>query len=170
MGILQARIMEWVAMPFRRSSQPIIEPTYPAMQANSLSSEHSGKPKNIQVGSLSHLQGILNFQGSPISLFLEYIYSWSYSGYQPWIFIRRTDAEGEAPILWPPDVKSQLIGKDTDAGKFWGQGEKGATEDEVVWWHHWLSGHEFEQTQRDSKGQGSLACCCSLNCKYLDTT
>ena len=65
-------------------------------------------------------------------------------GNQPWIVIVRTDAEVEAPILWPPDAKSQLIGKDPDAGKDWGQEEKGTTEDEMVGWHHWLNGHEFE--------------------------
>ena len=64
-------------------------------------------------------------------------------GHQPWIFIGRTDTE--APILWPPNKKSQLIGKDPDAGKDWGQEEKGETEDEMVGWHHWLNGHEFEQ-------------------------
>ena len=69
-------------------------------------------------------------------------------GNQPWIFIGMTDVEGEAPLLWPPDEKSQLIGKDPDAGKDWGQEEKGATEDEMVGWHHWLSGYEFEQTRR----------------------
>ena len=77
---------------------------------------------------------------------------------QPWIFIGRTDAEAEAPILWPPDVKSRLSGKDPDAGKNWGR-EKGVTEDEMVGWHHWLNGHEFEQIQGDNQGQGSLACC-----------
>ena len=66
---------------------------------------------------------------------------------------------GEAPILWPPDVKSRLIGKDRDAGKDWGQEEKGTREDEMVGWHHWLNGHEFEQAPGDSEGQGSLACC-----------
>ena len=65
-------------------------------------------------------------------------------GNQPWIFIGRTDAEAEAPIFWPPDEKSQLIGKDPDAGKDWRQEEKGTTEDEMVGWHHWLSGLEFE--------------------------
>ena len=65
-------------------------------------------------------------------------------GNQPWIFIGRTDAE--APILWSPDVKSWLIGKDLDAGKDWGQEEKRATEDEMVGWHHWLNEHELEQT------------------------
>ena len=79
-------------------------------------------------------------------------------GNQPWIFIGRTDAEAEAPIFWPPDTKSQLIGKDPDAGESWGQ-EKGMTEDEMVGWHHWISGHEFEQTPGVSEGQRSLVCC-----------
>ena len=78
-------------------------------------------------------------------------------GNQPWIFTGRTDAETEAPILWPPDVKSWLIGKDPDAGKDWGQEEKGMTEEEMVGWHHQLNGHEFEQASGDSEGQGSLA-------------
>ena len=65
-------------------------------------------------------------------------------GNQPWIFIGRTDAETEAPILWPPEAKSQLIEKDPDAGKDGKQGEKGVTEDEMVGWHHRLNGHEFE--------------------------
>ena len=64
-------------------------------------------------------------------------------GNQPWIFIGRTDAKAEAPILWPPDVKSQLIGKDPDVRKDWGQGEKGTTEGKMVGWHHQFNGHEF---------------------------
>ena len=102
-------------------------------------------------------------------------------GNQPWIFIGRTDAEAEAPILWPPDVKSQLTGKDTDAGswltgkdsdagKDWGQEEKGMAEDGMVGWHHWLDGHEYEQTPGDGEGQGSLACCIPWSCKELDMT
>ena len=94
-------------------------------------------------------------------------------GNQPWIFIGRTDAEGEAPILWPPDVKSQLLGKDTDAGKDWGKEEKGVTEDEIVRWHPQLSGPEGDSeghTQGDSEGQGSLACCSPWGRKDLDTT
>ena len=80
-------------------------------------------------------------------------------GNQLWIFIGRTDAE--APILWPPDVKSRLTGKDPDAGKDWRQMEKGATEDEMVGWHHQLNsfGHESEQIPGDSGGQRSLVCC-----------
>ena len=74
------------------------------------------------------------------------------------MFIRRTDAEAEVPILWPPHAKSWLIGKDSDAGRDWGQEEKGMTEDEMVGWHHRLSGHEFEQSLGDGEGQGSLMC------------
>ena len=91
-------------------------------------------------------------------------------GNQPWIFIGRTDAEAEAPILWPPDVKNWLTGKDPDAGKDWGREEKGMTEDEMIGWHHWLNGHEFEQTPGDSEGQGSLVCCSPWGCKELDMT
>ena len=76
-------------------------------------------------------------------------------GNQSWIRTGRTDAE--APILWPPDVKSQLTGKDPDAGKDWRQEEKGATEDEMVGWHHQLNGPKFEQAPEDGEGQESLA-------------
>ena len=68
----------------------------------------------------------------------------------PWIFIGGTDAEAEAPILWPPDVKSKLIGKDPDAGKDWGQEDNGATEDEMVGWHHWVNVPEFEQAPEEN--------------------
>ena len=88
----------------------------------------------------------------------------------PWIFIGRTDAEADTTILWPPDVKSWLSRKDTDAEKDWGQEEKGVTEDEMVKWHHWLSGHEFEQTPGDSERQRSLVCCSPWSCKESDTT
>ena len=77
---------------------------------------------------------------------------------QSWIFIRRTDAEAEDLILWPPDVKNWLTGKDPDAGQDWRQEEKGTTEDEMVGWHHQLDGHEFEQALGVSEGQGGLAC------------
>ena len=91
-------------------------------------------------------------------------------GNQSWIFIGRTDAEAEAPVLWPPDVKNWLIGKDSDAGEDWGQEEKGTTEDEMAGWHHWLNEHGFEQTPGDIKGQGSLACCSPWGCKEPDVT
>ena len=90
-------------------------------------------------------------------------------GNQPWISIGRTDAEAEVLILWPPDAKSWLIGKDPDAVKDWGEEEKQAMEDEMVGWHHRFNEHEFEQTLRDSKGQGSLVCCSPWGDKESDT-
>ena len=80
-------------------------------------------------------------------------------GDQSWVFTGRTDVEAETPILWPPDAKSWLIGKDPDAGKDWGQEEKGTTEDEMVGWHYQLNGHEFGWTLGVGDGQGGLACC-----------
>ena len=90
-------------------------------------------------------------------------------GDQPWIFIERTDAKAEAPILWPPDAKSWLTGKDPDAGKDWRQ-EKEATEHKLVGWHHRLNGHESDQTPGGSERQGSLACCSPWGRGELDTT
>ena len=90
-------------------------------------------------------------------------------GNQSWIFIGRTDAEAEAPILWPPDAKNWLIRKDPDSGKDWRQEEKGTIEYEMVGWHHWLHGHEFEQALGDGEGQVSLVCCSPWGCKELDT-
>ena len=91
-------------------------------------------------------------------------------GNQSRIFIGRTDAEAEALILWPPDVTSWLIRKGPDAGKDWRQEEKGMTEDEMVGWHHWLKGHEFEQHPGDGEGQGSPACCSPWGGKQSDMT
>ena len=78
---------------------------------------------------------------------------------QSWIFIGRTDAQADVPILWPPDVKSQFTGKDLDAGKDWSQEEKGMTEDKMAGWHHQFNGHGLGQILGDGKGQGSLAHC-----------
>ena len=86
------------------------------------------------------------------------------------IFIGRTDAEAEAPILWTPDGKSRIIGKDPDAARDWGQEKKGMTEDEMVGWHHGLDRHEFEQTPGDGEGQVSLACCSPRGHKESDMT
>ena len=91
-------------------------------------------------------------------------------GNQLWIFIGRTDAETEAPILWPPDVKSWLIGKDLNEGKDWGQEEKGMTEDEMVRWPHRLNGHEFEWTLGVGDRQGGLVCCGPWGHKESDMT
>ena len=89
---------------------------------------------------------------------------------KPWDFFGRNDAKAETPVLWPLHVKSWLIGEDSDAGRDWGQEEKGLTEDEMAGWHHWLNGHEFEWTPRVGVGQGGLACCDSWGRKESDMT
>jgi len=91
-------------------------------------------------------------------------------GDQSWVFIGRADAEVETPILWPPDAKSWLIGKDPDAGRDLGQEEKGTTEDEMAGWHHWLDAHEFGWTPGVGDGQGGLVYCDSWGRKESDTT
>ena len=91
-------------------------------------------------------------------------------GNQSWIFIRRTHAEAETLVLWPPHAKSGLIGKDSDAGRDWGQEEKGTTEDEMAGWHHRLNGRGFGWTPGDGDGQGGLVCCNSWGHKELETT
>ena len=91
-------------------------------------------------------------------------------GDQPWDLFGRNDAKAETPVLWPPHAKSWLIGKGSDAGRHWGQEEKGMTEDEMAGWHHWLNGHESEWTAGVGDGQGGLACCDSWGHKESDTT
>ena len=91
-------------------------------------------------------------------------------GNQSWVFIGRTDAKAETPVLWPPHAKSWLIGKDPDAGRDWELEEKGMTEHEMAGWHHRLNGHEFEWTPGVGHGQGGLAYYDSWSCKELDTT
>ena len=100
------------------------------------------------------------WEGTPTGREYVYTYSWCKpvypKGNQSWIFIERTDAEFETPILWPPDAKNWLTGEDPDTGKDWTQKEKGTTENEMVGWHHWLHRHEFEQAPGGGDGQGSL--------------
>ena len=91
-------------------------------------------------------------------------------GDQPWDFFGGNDAKAETPILWPHHAKSWLIGKDSDAGRDWGQEKKGTTEDEMAGWHHWLDGHESEWTPGNGDGQGGLACCTSWDHKESDMT
>ena len=91
-------------------------------------------------------------------------------GDQPWDFFGRNDAEAEIPVLWPPHAKSWFIGKDSDAGRDWGQEEKGTTEDEMAGWHHWLDGRDSEWTPGVGDGQGGLACCNSWSRQESDTT
>ena len=122
--------------------------------------------KSTGVGCHFLLQAIFLTQGSNPGLphCRQMLYHLSHQesfpkGNQFWMFIGGTDTKAEVPILWPPDAKSWLIGKDPDAGKDWRQEEKGMTEDEMVGWHHWLNGHEFGQAPGDGEEQGSLACC-----------
>ena len=102
----------------------------------------------------------LGLQGDPTS----------HSEDQPWDFFGRNDAKAETPVLWPPHEKSWLIGKDSDAGRVWGQEEKGMTEDEMAGWHHWFDGCESEWTLGVGDGQGGLACYDSCGRKVSDTT
>ena len=122
---------------------------------------------HIQMWELDHKEGWVPKNGCFLTVVLEKTLESSLDskeskpvhpkGDQSWTFITKTDAE--APILWPPDVNSRLIGKVPDTGKDWRQEEKGMTEDEMVGWHHWLNGHGVEQTLVDGDGQGSLECC-----------
>ena len=91
-------------------------------------------------------------------------------GDQSWVFFGRTDAKAETLVLWPPHVKSWLIGKDSEAGRDWRQEEKGTTEDEMAGWHHWLNGYEFGWSPGVGDGQGGPVCCNSWGCKESDTT
>ena len=104
------------------------------------------------------------------SLGLQEIHPVHPKGYQSWVFIGRTDSEAETPILWPPDVKTWVVWKDPSSGKDWRWEEKGTTEDEMVGWHHRLSGHELGWTPGAGGGQGSLACCSQWSRKESDTT
>ena len=106
----------------------------------------------------------LGLQGDPTSPF------WRRLEFPFWNFFGRNDVEAETPVLWPPHVKSWLIGKDSDAGRDWGQEQKGTTEDEMAGWHHWLDGHESEWTPGAGDGQGDLACCNSWGHKESDMT
>ena len=91
-------------------------------------------------------------------------------GNQSWIYIGRTDAEAETPILWPPDTKHWLIGKDPDAGQDWRREEKRTTKDKIVGWHHQLDGHEFKQIPEVGDGQGSLVCYSPWGCMESNMT
>ena len=133
----------------------------------------------VQIWDLDHKEGwaltnwcvwtavLENTLESPLDIKIKPV---SLRGNHPWIFIERTEAEAEAPIIWPPDMKSRLIGKHPNTGKDWGQEEKGTTKDEMIRWHHWLNGHKFEQTLGDSKGQGILTCCNPCGGKEWDNT
>ena len=197
-GILQARVLEWVAFPFSRgSSQPrdrihvsciscigrLILYHWATWEAPS---KYQKSPSSQSYGFSSSYAWMweLDYKESwtlknwcfwtvleqtlESPLDCKEIHPVNPKGNQPWTFTGRTVAE--ALILWPPDAKSWLTGKDPDSGKDWGQEEEKVTEDEMIGWHHRLNGHEFEQTLGDSEGQGNLACCSPWGCKESDTT
>ena len=148
-GILQARTLEWVVVPFFRSfPNPEIEPRSLALQVDSLPAELLGKPTKdgwaLKNWCFQTVELVKTLQSPLDSKEIKLV---NPKGNQPWIFIGRTDIEDDAPILRPPVAKSWLIGKDPDAGKDWGQEQKGAIEGAMVGWHHRLDGHEFEQAQ-----------------------
>ena len=107
--------------------------------------------------------------GNPWEISLCWYMRVNPKGNQPWILTGRTDAEAEAPKLWPPNANSQLIGKGPDAGKDWRQ-KKGVTKDKMVGWHHWFNRHELGQTLGDGEGQGGLPCCRTWGRKESDRT
>ena len=154
--IIQARILEWVAISYSGGSSRLRDLICVSYLLH------------WQVDSLP-LWPMVNYN-SPSPLDCKEIQPVHPKGDQSWLFIGRTDVEAETPILWPPDAKIWLIGKDPDAGKDWGQEEKGTTEDEMVGWHHWLDGHGFGWTPGVGDGQGGLACCNSWGRKESDTT
>ena len=136
---------------------------------------HRNKPKTQQksVHSLRVQNKSFSFSLTTLATWwssIHWIQSIHPKGDQSWVLIGRTDAEADTPVLWPPDVKSWLIGKDPDAGKDWEQEEKGMPEDEMVGWHHRLDGHEFGWTLGVADGQGDLVCCSSWGHKESDTT
>ena len=152
-------------------AHPLSHPSFPALSL----SQHQGLFQWVDFSQqISRMSSSCNLwcwrRLLRVSLDCKEIQPISPKGNQPWILIGRTDAETEAPIHWPPDMKSWLTGKDPDAGKDWRQEEKGVTEDEMVGWHQWLTGHEIEQSPGDSEGQGSLVCCSPWGCKKLDMT
>ena len=181
-GILQARVLEWVAMSFS-SDQPrqhIKKQRHYFVNKGPSSQGYGYLSSHVWMWELDYKEssalknwcfwtGVLEKTlESPLDCKeIQPVHS---KGDQSWLFTERTDVEAETPILWPPDAKSWLIWKDPDAGKDWGQEEKGTTEDEMVGWHHWLNGHEFGWTPGVGDGQGGLACWSSWGRKELDTT
>ena len=164
----------WPTQTAYEKAETLLYPQSPSSHSSSFVSSHvwmweldqkeSWAPKNWCFWTVvleNTLESPLDFKEiKPVNL----------KGNQPWIFIGRTDAEAETPILGLPDAKSWRIGRDPDAGKDWGQEEKRMTEDEMVGWHHRFDGHEFEQALGVGDGQGSLASCSPWGCKELDMT
>ena len=178
------RILEWVAIPFSRgSSQPrdrtwvsCLVGRFFAIWATREALVKEVFYMDVRVGLWSWVPKNWCFWTMVLEKTLESpldckeIQPVHSEGDQSWVFFGRIDAEAETPKLWPPDAKSWLIGKDSDAGRDWGQEGKETTEDETAGWHHRLDGHEFGWTPGVGDGQGGLACSNSWDCKESDTT
>ena len=156
----------------------LIKQRYPFANKGQSSQSYGFSSSHVQMWELDHKEGwalknwcfwILVLEKTLESPLHSKIKPVIPKGNQPWIFIGRTHAEAIAPILWPPDVKSQLIGKDPDAGENWRQEEKGVTEDEMVVWHHCLSGHELSNLQEMVKNREAW-CAAVYGVSELDTT
>ena len=178
-GIFQARVLEWVAISFSRGSSWPRDWTWVSQIAGRhftisatredflFSKSRQRTSSHVWMWELDHKESwalknwcfwtvvLKKTLESPLDCKIKPV---NPKGNQSWIFTGRTDAEAEAPMLWPPDMKSWLTGKDPNAGKDWRQEEKGMTENEMVGWHHQLNGHEFEQALGVGDGQGSLPC------------
>ena len=176
-GVLKARILKWFAIPF--SSGPcFVRPRHYFAEKGLSSQSYGFSSSHVQMWELDHKESwapknwcfwtVMLEKTVEIPLDCKEIKPVKPKGNKSWIDIGRTDAE--APILWPPDAKNWLIGKNPDAGKDWRWEEKGMTEDEMVGWHHWLNEHEFEQAPRVGDGQGSLAWCSLGGRKESNTT
>ena len=169
-GIFQARILEWVAISFsRRSSWPrdwtlvfhIVDRSFTVWNIREVRCESWTIKLDWALKNWCFWTMVLeNPLKNPLGC--KEIQPVNPKRNQSWIYFGRTSAKAEAPILWPPDAKSQLIRKDSDPGKDSRQEEKGTKEDEMVGWHHWFHGNEFEQILGDGEGEGSLACCSSM--------
>ena len=153
-----SRQEHWSGLPF----PPPVHESEKWKWSHSVVSD-SSRPHGLQPTRLLHPW---DFPGKSTGVGCHCLLRVSPKGNQSWIFIGRTDTEAEAPILWLLDEKRWLIGKDSD----WVQKEKWVTENEIVGWHHWLNGHEFEQSPGDSEGQGSLMCCSSWDHKESKST
>ena len=150
--VLFSRDLKWVELKLKRVEAVSLFSRRPPESSSSLYNEGKKKKKKILLAIIS-------------SIYCSFLF-WN----QSWIFVRRTDAGSEAPVLWLPDAKSWFIGKEPDASKDWRQKEKGEAEDEVVREHHWLNAGELEQTLGDSGGQRGLPCCGPWGRKESDTT
>ena len=149
-----------------------IKPTSPALAGRFFTTEPPGKPFTQFNHSFYYwcFWTVVLEKALEGPLGCEEVQPVNSKGNQSWIFTGRTDADAETPILWPHDAKNWLIGKDPNAGKDWRREEKGMTEDEMVAWHHWLNGHEFEQAPGVGDRQGSLASYIPWGCKKSDIT